>query len=67
LTLLVNDDQQRTFGVSDLSSGKGVSLLLGDQNNQIRHNYGHTLKIAAVYGTKFTCPNGDVCRIPIRE
>jgi len=41
LTLLVNDDQQRTFGVSDLSSGKGMSLLLSDQNNQIWHNYGH--------------------------
>jgi len=63
LTLLVNDDQQRTFGVSDLSSGKGVSLLLGDLINQIRHNYGHPLKIAAAYGTKFTCPNGDICRM----
>jgi len=28
LTLLMNDDQHRTCGVSDLSSGKGVSLLL---------------------------------------
>jgi len=63
LTLLVNDDQQRTFGVSDLSSGKGVSLLLGDLINQIRHNYGHPLKIAAAYGTKFTCPVGDICRM----
>jgi len=63
LTLLVNDDQQWTFGVSDLSSGKYASLLLGDQNNQIRHIYGHPLKIAAVYGTKFTCPNGDICRM----
>jgi len=63
LTLLVNDDQQRTFGVCDLSSGKGVSLLLGDQNNQIRHNYGHSLKIAAVNGTKFICPSGDICRM----
>jgi len=40
-----------------------VSLLLGDQHNQIRHNYGHPLKIAAANGTKFTCPNGDICRM----
>jgi len=63
LTLLVNDDQQWTFGVSDLSSGKDASLLLSDQNNLIRHNFGHPLKIAAVYGTKFTCHNGDICRM----
>jgi len=63
LTLLVNDDSIRTFGVSDLSSGKSMSLLLGDQNNQIRHNYGNPLKIAAANGTKFTCPQGDICRM----
>jgi len=40
-----------------------VSLLLGDQNNQIQHNYGHPLKIVAVCGIKFTYPNGDICRM----
>ena len=63
LNLLVNDDLVRTFGVSDLSSGKSMSLLLGDLDNQIRHNYGHPLKIAAVNGTKFTFPRDDICRL----
>jgi len=63
LKLLANDDPLRTFGVSDLSSGQSMSLLLGNEDNQIRHNFGHPLKIAALYGTKFTCPVGDVCKM----
>jgi len=63
LTLLLNDDSLRTFGVSDLSGDKSMSLLLGNYDNQIRHNFGHPLKIAASYGTKFTCPLGDICKM----
>jgi len=63
LKLLVDNDSLRIFGVSDLSSGKSMSLLLGDEDNQIRHNFGHPLKIAALHGTKFTCPEGDICRL----
>ena len=63
LKLLTNDDPLRTFGVSDLSSGKSMSLLLGNEDNQIRHNFGHPLKIAALHGAKFTCPLGDICRL----
>jgi len=61
--MLINDDQIRTFGVTDIGTGKSMSLLLGDDDNQIRHNFGHPLKIAAVYGTKFTCPAGETCRM----
>ena len=63
LKLLANNDPLRTFGVSDLSSGQSMSLLLGNEDNQIRHNFGHPLKIAALHGTKFTCPLGDICRL----
>ena len=63
LKLLANNDPLRTFGVSDLSSGQSVSLLLGNEDNQIRHNFGHPLKVAALYGTKFTCPIGDICKM----
>ena len=63
LKLLANEDPLRKFVVGDLSSGKSLSLLLGNENNQIRHNFGHPLKIAALHGTKFTCPVGDICRL----
>jgi len=63
LKLLASEDSLRTFGVSDLSSGKSMKLLLGNEDNQIRHNFGHPLKIAALHGTKFTCPLGDICRL----
>jgi hypothetical protein len=63
LKLLLNGDEIRTFGVSDISSDKSVSLLLGDELNQIRHNYGHALKIGALHGLKITCPTGEVCRM----
>ena len=61
--LLANDDPLQTFRVCDLSSGQSMSLLLGNEDNQIRYNFGHPLKIAALYGTKFTCPVGDICRM----
>jgi F5/8 type C domain len=62
LNILLNEDKLRSFGVTDINPGKSVSLLLGDINNQIRHNYGHPIKIAASHGIKVTCPGGEVCR-----
>ena len=47
LYILLNDEGLTTFGVSDIGTGKSVSLLLGDINNQIRHNFDHAIKIAA--------------------
>src|SRR5271169_896467 len=52
LTVLCDKDNVRTFGVSDISAGKSVSLLLGDVDNRIRHNFGEPIKIAASYGMK---------------
>ena len=63
LKMLLNGDEIRTFGVSDISSGKSVSFLLGDVENQIRNNYGHAIKIAASHGVKFTSPGGEICQI----
>ena len=63
LKMYLNGDEIRTFGVSDISSSKSVSFLLGDVENQIRHNYGHPIKIAASHGVKFTCPGGEICQI----
>lgn len=67
LKILINDDPLRTFGVSDIGTGKSMSLLLGNLDNQIRHNFGHPLKIAAAYGTKFTCPGGETCRLGVQN
>ena len=63
LNILLNDEGLRTFGVSDIDTGKSVSLLLGNINNQIRHNFDHAIKIAATHGTKFTCEAGVICRL----
>jgi hypothetical protein len=63
LNILLNEDKLRSFGVTDINTGKSVSLLLGDIDNQIRHNYGHPLKLAASHGMKVTCPGGEVCRM----
>jgi hypothetical protein len=63
LNILLNGDKLRTFGVSDMTTGKSVSLLLGDDLNQIRHHYGHAIKIGALHGLKVTCPTGEVCRM----
>ena len=63
LNIRLDDAQVRTFGFSDISSGKSVSLLLGNIDNQIRHNFDHAIKIAATHGTKFTCEAGDICRL----
>ena len=63
LKLLLSHDKLRTFGVSDIAVGKSVSLLLGDELNQIRHNFGHPIKIGALNGLKITCPAGEVCQL----
>ena len=63
LKILLNEDKLRSFGVTDINAGKSVSLLLGDVNNQIRHNYGHPIKIAASHGLNFTCSAGKTCQL----
>src|SRR5208282_3682958 len=63
LNIELNENNVRTFGVSDIGVGKSVSLLLGNTDNQIRHNFGYPIKNAATCGTKFTCPAGDVYRL----
>jgi hypothetical protein len=67
LKILINNGPLRTFGVSDIGTGKSMSLLLGNLDNQIRHNFGHPLKIAAANGTKFTCPAGDTCQMGVQN
>jgi hypothetical protein len=61
--ILLNGDEMRTFGVSDLSTAQSFSFLLGDVDNQIRHNFGFPIKLAASRGTKFTCPAGKICQL----
>jgi hypothetical protein len=63
LKILLNDDTLRTFGVGDLASGKSVSLLLGNVDNQVRHNFGYAWKLIASYGFKFFCAAGEICRM----
>jgi hypothetical protein len=63
LNILLNEDTLRTFGVGDISSGKSVSLLFGDLDNQVRHNFGCAWKIMASYGIKFFCAAGEICRM----
>lgn len=63
LNIRLNEDNLRSFGVTDIKSGKSVSFLLGDVDNQIRHNHGHSVKVAASHGLKVTCPGGEVCRM----
>ena len=63
LYLSYENNNERSFGIKDISEGKSVSLLLGDYANQIRYNYGHPMKFAAVHGYKFTSLCGDVCKL----
>ena len=51
----IKSAELRKFGVRDIKTGQSVSLLLGDVDNQIRHNYGNPIKITASHGVKFTC------------
>src|SRR6476469_4127962 len=61
LNILLGENDLRTFGISDISDRKSVSLLLGDIDNQIRHNWGHPIKFIAIHGIKFMSPAGEVC------
>src|SRR6476469_7596410 len=61
LNILLGENDLRTFGISDISERKSVALLLGDIDNQIRHNWGHPIKFIANHGIKFMCPAGEVC------
>jgi len=64
LNIILNNDEQRTFGVRGVdSTGKAMALLLGNVDNQIRHNFGHPIKLAALHGTMFSCSLGDLCRM----
>ena len=61
LNILLGENDLRTFGISDIGDRKSVSLLLGDIDNQIRHNWGHPIRFIANHGIKFMCPAGEVC------
>ena len=64
LNITLNSDELRTFGVRGVdSAGKAMTLLLGNTDNQIRHNFGHPIKVAALHGTMFSCSLGDICRM----
>jgi hypothetical protein len=63
LKLLLSDNMLRTFGVGDITDGKSVSLLLGDELNQIRYNFGRALEIDALHGLKINCPHGGVLQM----
>src|SRR5271156_4837435 len=63
LYLACENDNERSFGMKDIAEGKSVSYLLGDNAHQIRYNYGHPMKFAAIHGYKFTSSCGDVCKL----
>jgi len=64
LNIILNNDDLRTFGVRGVdSAGKAMALLLRNIDNQIRHNFGHPIKVAALHGTMFSCSLGDICRM----
>src|SRR5271165_5807707 len=50
LNILLSDNNIRTFGVSDISAGKTISLLLGNNDNQIKHEFNSPLKIISTNG-----------------
>ena len=64
LNIILNNDELRTFGVRGVdSAGKAMALLIGNIDNQLRHNFGYTIKVAALHGTMFSCSIGDICRM----
>src|SRR5271155_4716477 len=63
LYLSCENNNERSFGIKDITKGKGVSCLLGDYENQICYNYGHPIKFAAIHGYKFTSSCGNVCKL----
>ena len=63
LYLSCENDDERSFGIKGITEGKSASYLLGDYSHQIRYNYGHPIKFAAIHGYKFTSSCGDVCKL----
>src|SRR5271156_1644685 len=63
LYLSCENNDERSFGIKDITEGKSVSYLLGDCAHQIRYNYGNPMKFAAIHGHKFTSSCGDVCKL----
>jgi len=64
LNFILSNDELRKFGVKGVDSdGRAMALLLGNIDNQIRHNFGHPIKVAASHGTMFSCTLGDICRM----
>jgi len=63
LKLLLKENMLRSFGVCDITAGKSVSLLLGDELNQIKYNFGGALEIDTLHGLRVNCPLGEVLRV----
>src|SRR5580698_2702242 len=63
LNIVLEKDNLRTFGVTDIKTDKTVSLVLGNIDNQIRHNFGHPIEITGGYGIKFGCTAGNICQL----
>src|SRR5271165_704076 len=61
LNILLSDNNIRTFGVSDISAGKTVSLLLGNNDNQIKHEFNSPLKIISANGTVIANGTENTC------
>src|SRR5271157_322820 len=61
LNILLSDNNIRTFGVSDIIAGKTISLLLGNINNQIKHEFNSPLKIIATNGTVIANGTENTC------
>ena len=64
LKILLGDDaMQRIFGASGINAGKSVILLLGDEMNLIRYNFGCALEIHAQHGVKIASSVGEMVQI----
>src|SRR5271157_698494 len=61
LNILLSDNNTRTFGVSDISAGKTISLLLGSINNQIKHEFNSPLKIISTNGIVIANGTENTC------
>src|SRR5271170_7318209 len=61
LNILLSDNNIRTFGVSDIRAGKMVSLLLGNNDNQIKHEFNSPLKIISANGIVIANGTENTC------
>src|SRR5271165_2724032 len=61
LNILFSENNARTFVVSDISAGKSVSLLLGNNDNQIKHEFNSPLKIISANGTVIANGTENTC------